>query len=378
MSIMIILAIIVLVFVLIWALNRRRRRGGRTCIMTPAARRVLEDTNDLIERVQARVNECPRINRVVFAVPIMRTIDRYADQIARDDMFMNLRLHGIETMLMNDYNVPLVHVNDRREERRDLYVANSKADPKVGESKLNTIDRVTKQSITHTSDAQNVHDSDVQTDIKRIAAKLDMRGASQHADPAVLDYILNCGADSDLKQKAIEAYDTIRTRGINIAALNATEPQILNAVWQRANSPVNTGNQDSLKMALVDALASCIEGGRPVCSTGRSSRVISSLCMLDADSDISKIGTSEMYKNEILEKANGLLKECIKTAQNSPNLSMQTYGKSFEDASILDDTVPENVKTEFKDMYAAKLDLLSSEYKEHWSPRIKDELLQVI
>lgn len=376
MAFILIMCVVILCLLIITMVRKWwRARPRRRCKPKPIVCDFLDNGNHVVERI----NEAPPVRRVTFATPIMHMIETFAERAPPDDMFMNLRVHGLEDILIHDYNVPIVHIEERRPDlRRDLYVATTKAEPKTGETKIDTLDRVINQSITHTSDSQNVHDSDVQTDIKKIAAKLNVTLAPKVVDDKILEYIVSCTSDPTTKQKAIETLDTIKNRGIHISAVGATEQQILNSVWRRAHDVENAPNKENILNSLVDSLAACIENNRPVCSTGRSTNLLSSLCLLDYDSNVSKIGTSEMYKNEILEKANSLLKTCIEDAKNSTDANMKKLGASFDDATISSDTIPSEIKETFKKEYESKINTLSSEFKDHWSARIRNELMQVV
>lgn len=338
-------------------INRIRSTPSKT------AHKFIHITNDAFEHVQEDINH-----------DITPLIDIYEDFIGQalnqphNDLFLNLRIDGLGYDIQT--TSPL-----------NSYIALDTAKPRDGETKKDTIDRVINQSVTHTSDNQNVHDHEIQSDIKYIAAKLNINrtiDTARTVPDEILNYIIICNCDKDKKEKAIQAYDTIRNDGIKILAIDATEQQILSAVWARAHVPSNSDNAENIRLAIVDALSSCIENNKPVCSTGRSTRILASLCLLDSDTSISQLGTAESYKNDILKDAHEMLNNTIKEARESPNTELKRLGDSFDDTSIDASTISDATKQVFKALYESKIDTLSNKYKSHFTPKLRTELMSVI
>jgi hypothetical protein len=207
---------------------------------------------------------------------------------------------------------------------------------------------------THTSDTQNVHDSGVQKDIQLIAEKLNTSTASNNLNTEILDYILQ-NNDKDIikiKENAIKTYDTINNTNTYISNIKSHERQILNSVWNRSNDIQNQKNSVLIKNAIVQALSNSIERNIPVCSTGRTTNIISSLATLDYDNTIGTIGSSEMYKNEIIDDAAKIFN---KLSNEIPN----------------DDTLLRN-------KYSEELDKLKIKYPNHFTDKMKTDFMCAI
>lgn len=333
------------------------------------AREFIHVANDTFETVQNAQEHA-----IIDIAPLVTVYEDFANQALNQntDLFLNLRVDGFANNLMDVFNI------DVNQKNLNSYISLDDAKPKTGETKQDTIDRVINQSITHTSDSQNVHDHETQSDIRNIASRLNINRTSNVVPDEILNYILVCEYGADKKNKAIQALDTIRDHGINIVAVNATEQQILSAVWNRAHEPINADNAENIRMAIVDALASCIENERPVCSTGRSTRILASLCLLDKDPTMSQLGTAESYKNDILAEAHTMFNDTIKEACESPDVELKLLGTSFNDSNVDVSGVTEQTKQRFIEIYESKLNILSNKYKSHLTPKLRTELMSVV
>lgn len=345
-------------------IQRRRRRFDQPPSVNKVADAFLNRTNDIFERAQVEP---------VHIINIQTTIDDILQQHGIDDQYLNMRIDGVADITFRNYNLEINVPRDTQSYVNTAVAVEQMKQPTT--KKADIIQRVFDASVSHTSDSQNVHDSDVQIDLKRIVNKLNINRNSNAVPQEILNYILVSDFDTTHKEKAIQAYDKICDHGIRIMAFDCTEQQILDAVWRRAHDPLNKDNQENIRRAIVDALASCVENGAVVCSTGRSSRILSSLCLLDCDDSINKVGTSEMYKNEILEKANRLMNDTIKEFKESADADHQKLGQSFDDMTITDTS--DRAKSDFMKSYEDKLDKLGLEYTQHWTPKMRTELADI-
>ena len=118
---------------------------------------------------------------------------------------------------------------------------------------------------------------------------------------------------------ALETLNTIKQGGIissNIAQIpygdEVDERQILTEVWLRIHSPDNASNVVKLRSAMLHELDSAVEDGSVQCTSGRVSRVLDSLLMLDADPEIAKpVATLRIIKKEMNHKMPLLIDEML-------------------------------------------------------------------
>ena len=118
---------------------------------------------------------------------------------------------------------------------------------------------------------------------------------------------------------ALETLNTIKQGGIissNIAQIpygdEVDERQILTEVWLRIHSPDNASNVVKLRSAMLHELDSAVEDGSVQCTSGRVSRVLDSLLMLDADPEIAKpVATLRIIKKEMNHKMPLIINEML-------------------------------------------------------------------
>ena len=128
------------------------------------------------------------------------------------------------------------------------------------------------------NDTQNVHDTLVSRHISDVVKKL----GHPKCDCCVqiMDYLLS--SSHHMRQSAINALNHIREINTLHMNSNLTECQILSLVWQRIIDPVNSTQSGQMKEMLLVQLADCYEHGVMVCSTGRITRILQTLEILDA------------------------------------------------------------------------------------------------
>jgi len=177
------------------------------------------------------------------------------------------------------------------------------------------------------NDPQNVHESEVTNQMHHIYNRLVFENSKNdlNIDPAptisqIKSEVVKHVYENDVKRRrALKALDIISS-GNWIGHLNEREDKVLLNVWKRINAPHNRDNRDNLKTAFMDSLADCIVPDyygveQPVCTMGRAERVINSLTLLDANSDISApVKTREIMRNEVFSKSHQIIQNALKDA----------------------------------------------------------------
>ncbi len=123
--------------------------------------------------------------------------------------------------------------------------------------------------VTITSDKQNVHDHSI---VQGISKSLNAMTSGTDAREDVTMYILESDASPAAKSDALAVLDTFGDS--QHSTLEVSENAALNKVWARIQSLDNEKKRDASDI-LVSQLASGVESGRVVCSTGKIARVVS-------------------------------------------------------------------------------------------------------
>lgn len=195
-----------------------------------------------------------------------------------------------------------------------------------------------------TNDAQNVHDHTVLAGFKIILERL----KSEVVEMVPIEDILNeikkkARVFSDnrpqLTMSALSVIDKMQ-EGEIITALEingepTTDLMCLQLVWSRANDSNNVEKQDIIKQSIFDNLLDCWEndiltGERTiVCVTGRATRMLSSLTLLDYDPQNWEVKKFEDFKQEIFKNVKKIIMDEATKASNSSNVEMQNAGRSY-------------------------------------------------
>lgn len=227
------------------------------------------------------------------------------------------------------------------------------------------------------NDPQNVHESQVNNDLARIYHQIQQRNETENIlfdemnDPQALKEIRNYmnnrkWSDEKQRQRALQTLDKIE-EGNWVTNLNARESEVLSEVWHRMNSPQNEDNRDNLRDSLMNSLSDCVEPGYngqeyQVCASGRMGRVLSSLTLLDADTNIGEpIKTAEILRNEIFSKSYQIIQDSLKATDAE---TARAYNGVLEapapdvDAKLADfeSGLRSRIETELRNEYSNKVD----------------------
>lgn len=221
------------------------------------------------------------------------------------------------------------------------------------------------------SDPQNVHDSTVTNQTKNKYDKIKTLNSRYPEQYTIQDLIESVTKDNDEK-RAKKIIDVInKMKGSNIK-LEDSEENILLNVWKRVNTKSNINKTqntddknkskskdyiDNKKESFYKSLEDCIEkslGGREitVCSTGRCSRIIDSLTLIDENAEISNsIQNTDMIRNEAMSKSYKILQdELNKAPQKMQELYNTGNTKNEDDVNKLN-----NFETKIKNKISKTL-----------------------
>lgn len=179
---------------------------------------------------------------------------------------------------------------------------------RTGATKAGAVKAALTDTRVYTSDAQNVHDSQVNKDLRRTLGIIGVNSLTADQRKRAIDEIGRyCAGDT----RALTALSRVRPDNA-VTALGTTEYDVLAAVWQRAEHPENVNARDSIRSAVKDALADATDNhGNVVCVGGRCARVVGALTQLDFNPQVGQIGSFQMFRNEIIDGAKRVVDDVL-------------------------------------------------------------------
>jgi hypothetical protein len=272
------------------------------------------------ERYKAEADAAAFFNRTINRIDTnpAAAINGPAEfMIDRAETFYNTTARGVGTYTPNFNRV-----------RQNIREARATAAIRPGTAIPNKKDYFEPKPIQN--DPQNVHDSEVTNEMKNLYTMIAEKNKEDEfkygsgyekvqlpeIKMAVLSYPFT---NPDRHSRAIKAFDHM-ARGNEITSLNSTESKVLTEVWQRINSPENDKFRSEIRASFMDSLADSFDKNyngeyHEVCTTGRCSRVLSSLTLMDSDPEISKpIKTTEILRNEVFSKAHQIIEDSVTRA----------------------------------------------------------------
>lgn len=208
------------------------------------------------------------------------------------------------------------------------------------------------------NDMHNVHDSGVLGTIRKSIQNLQENCEITKSVPQSVKEVrgwINGFPDNDKKQDALQALDAIERSYIPLSSTNIREVDALNLVWNRIHSPINKDNQSTLKDNLFDELCECIEHSKPVCSTGRFTRMLDTLNVIDP-----QVTIKPMYaiREEMMQKCGNIRDKIVQSlpeqerplldslTENSTQIDFEKRFKSAIKNEFKNDYVDSNIMTE--------------------------------
>lgn len=238
-------------------------------------------------------------------------------------------------------------------------------------TKKEAFDTYVANNVQYTDDSQNVHDSAVNEHLRSTWNKLKTTKFEGDVWQQVRRYIIdNYSTAGEKRRKALRSLEEIQKGKFN-GTIGASETDILNVVWNRSNLPINQKNRDTIRNAIVDALADMTDDGQNVvCSNGRCARLMESLVFTDAEDKIATGAmTVEQIRNDAIQKSNDILRETILSvsAGHGGNSQLQSVARSYDDPSIQTDPQAEN---QFKVLVKGNVDAyLQNHYRDKLSEK---------
>jgi hypothetical protein len=199
-------------------------------------------------------------------------------------------------------------------------------------------------SIQNTNDPQNVHDTSITATLGEIIKRLraDQKNMTLPSIDEIWKEIKENGEElSDKRLFKVRDVGEVISRiksGEKIAVHNLTDEECLQRVWLRIDDPKNRDTKKQLRQAIFDALFDCWEEGiigkHIVCVTGRITKVLSALTLLDWDEKNWEFKRLEQIKNDIFVKTAKVIEAEATIASKSDDLNIRNAGLSYLDFAI--------------------------------------------
>lgn len=287
-----------------------------------------------------------------------------------DDVQRLTRIEARERLLqMNDVNEPQINprephyqgpannhvpdiVNNILNYDLNLAPVNTRKGKKV---KDNTIkgkpNKLIHKYARYKPDANSVHDSAVTASVKKSVDNLKQVSSSESNIDKIKDYIINGGDSKELsnttRQKALVALNTIVNTNSNISNLKMKETEILNLVFNRINQSSDPELRENLKETLVKELADAARGSATVCATGRVSRLVDTLNIIDPSTTIKD---STTIRREMLNKASNVQQKIYTGLSNELKKDVDS-GKETPEVIEYENRVKKEITDTLRDDY---------------------------
>jgi hypothetical protein len=202
------------------------------------------------------------------------------------------------------------------------------------------VDTYVEMAAQHTDDPQNSHDPGALACLRAVLTRLQADQAGQkYPDPdAVAADIrsnggLLSGGRPALLADALAVVNETKKGGSIMSLGGATDAECLGRVWLRADDRRNAAARGKIRQAVFDALVDCWEtksyGRMIACSTGRSTRFLSALVLLDFDERNWTVKKLEQFKNDIFELARGVIASEAEKASRSEDVDRRKAGELY-------------------------------------------------
>jgi hypothetical protein len=201
------------------------------------------------------------------------------------------------------------------------------------------VDTYVDLAMQHTNDPQNAHDKGVLTCLKAIIGRLraDQAGQRLVSPDEVIEEIKKLGSTLSEGRPhrvadAVAVAERTKTEE-RVVAIGATDGECLGRVWMRASDPRNVAVRGQIRQAVFDALVDAWEDGfsgrKIVCVNGRTTRILSSLVLLDWDERNWHVKKLEQFKNDIYERAREVIAEEAERASRSHDDGKRKAGRLY-------------------------------------------------
>ena len=200
------------------------------------------------------------------------------------------------------------------------------------------------------NDLHNVHDSVLTKTVKNSIEKLKKDTVMDIDFPTTIQNIKNeieKYPNENVKSQARLALDTIQRNNDTLHSVGMKETELLHLIYNRINSPINVENQQVLKENLINELSECIEFNKPVCTTGRFTRILDTINGVDPEVSIKP---KWMIQKELIDKSGALYKAKVETLDSQQKAAIESIQMTPEQETVYN-KIKSDIQTEIKDKF---------------------------
>lgn len=217
-------------------------------------------------------------------------------------------------------------------------------------------------AVKWTNDRQNVHDSSVNNDLRNTLMQIrDPNVDTQRHLREIATEIARLRRTNGVSQQKLDRAEMTLQRALSgeyITTYEHNENDILAYVWNRSKFVAN--DSSTIKEAVIDAMADCVENGNLVCINGRCSRYLGALAGVDANPNLGVAATAEAYKNEAFNLVQKAVDDVLEDARSSSDRAIREAAEKYDKFEDGSDLVREKL--------AEKIDSVIGEYSDKLSP----------
>lgn len=213
------------------------------------------------------------------------------------------------------------------------------------------------QTHTHThaqtalSDSQNVHDSTLLKTMKTVSDKIKSSPPPSSLQADIDNAIARADVSDLRKQQATRALRQIMESRSFVSSFEKNEDDLLGSVWNIVK------DKPLQEEALVNELSEMVEHGTVVCSTGRATRIMDTLNVINPDK--AQFKPKWAMNRELMDKCGVVFNNTINEL-DPPDKKIFEDGEPGGDYSKLVDAISKRVKSELSNEYV-KAGLVSEE-----------------
>lgn len=151
---------------------------------------------------------------------------------------------------------------------------------------------------------------------------------------------------NDKRNDALKSLNRIEKNTSPFTFSDMKEVGVLNLVWNRIHSDIHKDNLDTVKESLYNQLADMQEHGYSVCATGRFTRLVDTLNVIDEEVSIKP---SYVINQEMMNKSSKIRENMLNTYSENERTELEkgTSNKQEEYDKKLKETIVEELKEDY-------------------------------
>jgi len=221
------------------------------------------------------------------------------------------------------------------------------------------------------NDPQNTHNSQVLSTVINSINNLKKNTKMEKSLPTSLKEVrifLNNLPKNDKRDDALKSLNRIERNISRFTFSDMKEVDVLNLVWNRIHSDVHADNLETVKESLFTQLADMQEHGVIVCATGRFTRLVDTLNVIDNEVTIKP---SYVINQEMMNKSSKIRENMLNTYSENERKELEK-GTSYKQEQFdqnLKEKIVENLKKDY-----VKTKILTQEKFDHQISKWIDDI----